>query len=138
MEDHVLKHAVEDGENLDVICERLPGRTRTAIQRRISYKDLTPKKEPVQMNGFSGTKTIERLESELKLRKAEAERDAAQQRYNIFAEQCCNEFTRVMKNDPTIKMADLFKQYAADFSKLNASISLANRRLLEAKIEIGL
>ena len=104
----------------------------------LGLKKQQPEKENENMNGFSGTKTIERLEVELKLAKATSERDAAQQRYNIFAEQCRIAFAHALKQNPNETLDSLFKQNSKHFSRLNGAISNASRKLLEARIELEL
>lgn len=139
MELHVLKNSFPH-EDISSVMVKLPGRTRAAINARASMlglKKLNPE-PPAKMNNFSTTKTIERLEAELNLAKAQAECDAARQRYSIFSEQCKIAFTRALSSNPSLTLPDLFKQNSKDFSRLNGAISNSARRLLEAQIELEL
>jgi len=137
VEEFVLKNAwgVED---MATIRSRLPERSEGAIRKRAAILGLNTKtQEQPTMNTFAKTKSIEQLEAELTLKKAETELEAARQRLAIFNEQCFGTFSQAMKSDG-VTLNDLFKQNATTFSKLNGAISNANRRLLEARIKLTL
>ncbi len=133
-EEFVLRHAWGN-EDMATIRSRLPERSEGAIRKRAALLGLNVK-VPI-MNTFAKTKSIEQLEAELTLKKAETELEAARQRLAIFNEQCFGTFSQAMKSDG-VTLNDLFKQNATTFSKLNGAISNANRRLLEARIKLTL
>src|SRR5689334_15205718 len=140
MEVHILRHSYPV-EDIRSVMAKLPSRSEGAIHRmanKLNIKKPKAEEPTTQVTDFSNTKTIERLEAELNLRKAQAEYDAAQQRYALFAEQCRIAFASQMKNDNSLTMQALFKQNAAQFSKLNGSISNSARKLLEMRIQLEL
>lgn len=139
MELYILRACYEAEEPVDQIMVKLPDRSREAIISKALDKGFKKKKQqPMNTNAFSNTKSIERLEAELNLAKAKAEYEAAQQHYTLFCEQCKVAFVQALKVNETLTIAELFKQNAKEFSKLNGAITNSGRKMLEAKINLDL
>lgn len=116
-------------ENVQSIAAMLPQRTVAAINNRAymmrhsSNNTIVPKRQ-----------TIEQLEADLQLRKAQADLEAAEARYKLFRTQSRAIFSERMKNDDSITMDSLFALNSKEFGKHNAAISAAHRKLLRAEI----
>lgn len=137
MEDHVLASCYAS-DSMDSLLAKIPRRTETSIRARASYLKLQKRTIQPQVMNISASATIEILEAQLNLKKAEAECEAAAQRLKLFHERCRIAFKAALKNDPNITLDQLFKENAKEFSKLNGGVTNSARKVLERRIELDM
>lgn len=130
MEETIVK-AYWPKESIDAICEMLPSRNKEAVINKARKLGL----EKMNNNATIKPKTIEQLEAELNLKKAEAELETALAKYDLFRGQCRASFTQAMRNNTEVTIEDLFKLNAKDFSRYTLAISNAYRKILKSQVE---
>lgn len=133
MEIYILQNGFKYAESIETIQRKMPERTTSAIKEKAKQLKLT-----VSKANMTSTQTIEKLEAELAVKKAEAALTQAKANYDSFMASARMTFANQLKNSPSVTMTDLFKQNSKALSKLGGAVTNAQRKLLEKQIELDI